>query len=739
MRIRNKTESGLAIFLVLLLLPALCFAQADDQPRKKIGLVLSGGGARGAAHVGVIKVLDELRIPIDYIAGTSMGAIVGGLYASGLDANELEDAVANADWSRLLADRPPRSGRTFRRKADDNGFLVNFEMGLRKRKLLFPRGLVQGQTLTLELRSLLSEVSTISEFSQLPIPFKAIAADIVSGEEVILESGDLANSIRASMSVPGLLKPVEIDGQLLVDGGIVNNLPIDIVKEMGADILIVVDVGSPLIEHEKLSSPLKITNQMLTILIASQSDRQKQLMSGEDLLITPELGTLGSTEFNRTPEAMDLGERTARKSLDNLAQLSLSPQAYARHRNSVRQSRHGLPMIDSLVVENQSLLSPLVLERRLSDYIGKPLDVDQLEDDIADIYGFDTFQTVDYSVIPSASGNELRVRGKGKAWGPNYLKLGLNLEDDFRGNSNYNIAARLTRTEINRLGGEIRADIVIGDSPQLLFELYQPLDYSSRWFINPKFQYVSTSQSLFSDGDSVALFRSEDTSVSLGVGRNIGNAAEVRLSLYRSFGSAEVQIGDPSFEASDAELTFFELDFQYDTIDSIAIPRSGTNIALRWLGLRDGFGADQSLDAIALNVLKPYTWGKNTLLNWWSLESVVNEGDSTFNAFSLGGLFSLSGYAPEELRGQHSAIGRVLYYRRIGDAVGSLLNTPLYLGASVELGNVWQDTSDINFSSALAAGSVFVAVDSLIGPLYLAYGAAEGGRDTAYLFLGQTF
>jgi NTE family protein len=335
-------------------------------------------------------------------------------------------------------------------------------------------------------------------------------------------SGDLARSIRASMSVPGLFKPVRLDDHLLVDGGIVNNLPIDIVKQMGAEILIVVDVGTPPADEEELSSPLQITSQMLTILIASQSQRQKKLMAVDDVLITPELGSFSASAFSQSIKAIDIGESSARKSLAKLAAYSLSQQAYVDHRNLIQAKRQGQPFIEKIVVENQSRLSSKVLDTRLSNHAGKVLDTLRLEREITNIYGFDTYETVDYQLTTKEGINELHIRAKNKEWGPNYIRFGVNLEDDFRGDSSYNLAARFTRTEVNRLGGEIRVDAIIGDTPALSLELYQPLDYASRWFVNPKLAYENASSGVFQNNKQIALFRSEKSTASLAVGRYFG-------------------------------------------------------------------------------------------------------------------------------------------------------------------------------------------------------------------------
>jgi len=725
--------------IALIMLPLTGFAQTDETARPKIGLVLSGGGARGVAHVGVIKVLDEMRIPVDYIAGTSMGAMVGSLYASGSSAAELERIFQDADWLVLLSDRPPREQRSYRRKTDDFGFLVDFEVGVNKEGLIIPQGIVQGQNLTLELRRRLISVASISDFDRLPIPFRTIATDLVNGHEVVLSSGDLPTAIRASMSAPGLLKPVRLNDRLLIDGGVANNLPVGITRSMGADVLIVVDVGTPLADEADLDSSLKIMKQMTTIMGRARTEEQKQLMTNEDVLITPELGPISFQSFDQTAQAIHLGEVAARKSMDKLNRYSVSATVYAAHRQSLQRARGDHPVIHQVAIENESKLSTKVLEARLSDQRGKALDVEQLNADIADIYGFDTFETVDYSIERHDSENRLVVRSSAKSWGPNYLRFGVNLEDDFDGNSSYNLAARFTKTEMNARGGEIRVDAAVGESPHLAVEMYQPLDYASRWFVNPRLSYQRSNQGLFEGGNQIAQFLSEETEFSLGVGRQFSNWGELRLTLAHSIADHDVRIGDPVLGNGSGDLTSIRLGFGYDTIDRIGIPRSGTFVQAGWLGLREGFGADVAADIGQLVFLKPQTWGKNTLLHWWDVGSVSQSGETSFDAFELGGLFNLSGYGRDELQGDHRAIGRLLYYRRLGDRAMPKIGMPIYLGASIEIGNVWQDRAEASFRNTLSAGSVFVVFDTVIGPLYLAYGAAEGDRQSAYLFLGQTF
>lgn len=732
------SSTGIFFASICLFLTHTVFA-SELKSEPKIGLVLGGGGARGAAHIGVLKVLEKHNIPISYIAGTSMGAVVGGFYASGMSVNEIEHAIIANDWQPLFQDRPPRADRSFRRKNDDNGFLVDFDMGVNKDGLIFPKGLVQGQNLELALKRYTLPVATIDDFDQLPIPFRAMATDLESGEAVAIKSGDLATAIRASMSLPGIFKPVQIDGRVLADGGIVNNLPIQIVRDMGADILIVVDVGFPLREAGSLDSALAVSRQMLTIMIINRTREQIMKLKEQDVLISPELGDLDSQDFQRLAEAMNSGEIKARELTESLSALAAAENKYVAYRQRIRQGRKGSPIIDRIAIQNESRLSPNVIKERISDQTGQSLDIAQLESDIANVYGFDTFESVNYSLLEDNSGIELLVKGQEKSWGPHYLQFGINLEDDFSGSSDYNLAARLTSTELNRLGGEFRAEVRIGESPSFFTEFYQPLDYASRWFINPSVKVGRSSSVLFSNGRQLAKFRNNQVEFSLQAGRQFGNWGEFRLTLNRTFEDASVRIGNPSFADVSTDTASFGALFSYDTIDNIAIPKSGSILNLSWLGVRKSLGSDFSFDISQLSVVKPQTWGKHTLLHWWNIGGVSNDKTDNINAITLGGLFSLSGYAPNEVSGRHGGIGRLLYYYRLGEAGMSAFDTPIYLGASVEAGYVDGDTDPVLQDNLIVAGSVFVVMDTIIGPLYLAYGMAEHARRSAYLFLGQTF
>lgn len=458
--------------------------------RPRIGLVLSGGGARGAAHVGVLKVLDELHIPIDAIAGTSMGAVVGGLYASGLSVKEIESAMTSLNWQDAFRDRPPRTDLTFRRKLEDQNFLVKFPLGLRAGRFQLPKGFIQGQKLNQTLRRLTLPVAQVASFDELPIPFRAVATDLETGDAVIMSDGDLTTAMRASLSAPGLFIPVERNGRLLVDGGLSENFPVEVARAMNVDVLIAVDVGATLQPRNRLDSVPAISNQMLAILIRKDSQRQRALLTDRDIVIDPPLKEASSYDFAIVKRAIDAGEKAARGASGRLAALSVDSQTYERFVQQRGSARREPPRIDFVRVEPGSKRYAAPLENLFKDTLGKPLDVDSLGRRVTGYYGRGNLEALDYQLVRNAEGQQgLSVTARRNSWGPNYVRFGLNLQDDLAGNSNYNAAARFVISEIARPGGEWVWDLQVGESSRIATEFYMPLSQSSPYFLLPHVQF----------------------------------------------------------------------------------------------------------------------------------------------------------------------------------------------------------------------------------------------------------
>jgi NTE family protein len=723
-------------------------AAADPAPiRPRICLVLSGGGARGMAHIGVLKILEELKVPIDCIAGTSMGAVVGGLYASGMTAQQIDNTIRSVDWQEAFRDAPPRRGLAFRRKQDDRNFLVRLPLGLKHGQILLPKGFIQGQKLQETLRQLTLPFSNSTDFDLLPTPFRAVATDLETGNALLLDKGDLAIAMRASISAPGVFAPVESQGRLLVDGGLAENLPIDVAREMHADILIVSDVSFPLQPRAALDSALSISNQMLAILVRKDADRQRATLSERDVLIEPVLGGASSTDFTAATGTIAAGEIAARRALAKLRLLSVGDSAYRSYLARRAEREPGLPAIKFVSVDSQSKRYEKTIMAEMQPLVGKPLDLDAVGARVTELYGLGNFETLDYALVnnsPAGLDDDtgLEVRARRKSWGPNYVRFGLNLQDDFQGNSRYNAAARFILTELDDLGAELLTDVQIGSDPKVVSEFYQPLNATRTWFIAPSARIEARDLQIFDKNVPVADFRDREAEADFDVGRNLGNWGEIRAGFHRTNGATRVRFGDPSLveqQYNNGEM-FFK--FSYDRLDNVHFPRDGQSFTMQWDANRTALGADFASDKVQADWLMARSSGRNTVLLWASAGSTLDgniKPTALPDFFSLGGFFNLSGLAPTSLIGPHYAIARGIYFRKIGRGGEGFFEFPAYIGASVEIGNTWEHRGDVSFASANKDASLFIAFDTFLGPVYLGSGYDTAGHNAFYLFLGRTF
>jgi len=729
------------VVLLLLLAPGARAAgtscgSATDRPR--VGLVLSGGGARGAAHVGVLEVLEEMRVPIDCIAGTSMGSIVGGLYASGMRPAEISRALQEIDWTRVFDDNPPRQERSFNRKLDDYEFLVKAKPGMGRSGPKLPAGLVQGQKLDQLLQRYTLPVADVTDFNQLAVPFRAVATDIATGREVVLGGGDLSLAIRASMAVPGAFAPVEINDKLLVDGGVANNLPVSVARAMGAQVVIAVDISTPLLERKKISSALSIIEQLSGILTRRNTEEQLATLGARDVLIVPDLGDITTSDFTRVGEAVPLGAAAARGAQQSLGRYALDQQAYLAHHARRDTGRAVLPVIHFVRVDNKSRLRDEVILSGISQPIGQPLDLPRLEDDLNIVYGLETMDRVSYDLVEENGKTGLVVQAKDRAIGPGYLQFGMQWSGDFDGESVFSAAAAYQRLPANSLGGEWRLGLRMGAEPLLGAEWHQPLDSAGRYFIEPHLTYEINNVGEFdSSGNQLSEYRVRTTGVELQAGREFGAWGELRVGIRRQTGELELKIGENPNPTQDFEIGEGFVRLSQDKLDNVNFPAQGQRATLEYLVSSSGLGADSNFDQASFSGLWATSRERHTLMGVVHAESTVSGRAPPERLVRGGGLFDLPGFKRDELAGQHFGSVGAIYNYRLGATAGGLIT--LYAGGSVEAGNVWQDRGDIKLDSLIFAGSAFFGADTPIGPFYLAYGLAEGGHSAGYLYLGRPY
>lgn len=703
----------------------------------KTCLVLSGGGARGIAHVGVIRALERERVPVDCIVGTSMGAVVGSLYASGLSADDIEKAVQAVDWNDVFRDASARTDRPLRSRLQDRSFLVNAAIGYRAGRFGIPRSLVQGQRLGLVLRGFLLPAAGIEDFDELPTPFRAVATDLETGNAVVLARGDLATAVRASMAVPAVFPPVELDGRLLSDGGTSSNLPIGVARDLGATRIIAVDISAPLRPRDELTTPLNITDQMLTAMMRRQTDAEIARLAPDDVLIVPALGDIGSTEFARAAaEGIGPGDDATMAQRERLAAFAVPQAQYTAWADTRRSAVRGLGTITGVdFAENTRATA--VLRAYLREHPGDTFDRAELERDIARLYGLGEFERVDYAVVPGDHGDALRISVRDKEWGDGTLRFGLRLEDDFDGSSNFDLGGRLRATNVNDTGAEWVADAQIGKTTHLGFEWLQPFDAMRRTWWSPHAAYTARNQPLFVGQQRAVELRRESAEVGIDAGRWLGEWGALSAGVFTRSSRYSARTASIDIPSATEHSTGLRADFVSDTQDDAQFPRRGNYTRLSLRHYLDTLGGefDATLFEWQLSQALPVAEHDRLLLQLRGQYAGADDLPSDESAF-LGGFLDLSGYSEDALFGRHAALGQAIYYRSLGAVFDRYR---LFAGGSLELGNAWETKDAISVDSLLWGGSIFVAAESPLGALHLGYGQGEGGENSLYLFIGRPY
>lgn len=713
----------------------------------RIGLVLSGGGAKGLAHIGVLRVLEEMRIPIDYVGGTSMGAIIGGFYASGLAPDEIDAIMKSLDWWNTMKDLPPRREQVYRRKIESERYFLNLEMGLKNWSIMLPRSAVAGQKLNYILAINTLATAIITNFDQLPLPFRCVATDIQSGEAVILDHGSLAEAMRASMAVPGLFTPVTIAGRLLVDGGLENNIPVDIVRAMGADTIIAVDVGAADVEAQKkmpLATISEILSRSYTILKRPQEEKQ---LAGANIIISPQAADLGAAEFYRVSEFVDRGQAAAQTMTDQLKKFSVSEVEFQEYLRRQRRKPPAPMQVTSITVSGNRRTSEKYIRSHIYTQTNAALDSKILQADMDRIFCLGDFEWVDYLIHPESCGTRGRIecRTVEKPWGPHYFHFGFRMETDMDNNTPFALLLNYNQLAINALGAEWRNDLVLGNEQIVSSEFFQPLDYKNRFFIAPRGLYNKTDQDYYVANTSVARFDVTRYGGQFDAGMQFDNYGEARIGIYRGRLSTRNDVGSGELTNINQDEGKWKASLIFDQLDSSTFPRNGyylealASLARGYLG--NGSSNDYEQLSIRGSLFKSFDNHTVFLsaMGGTSLSSDV----PVYDQFTLGGFASLdsaslAGYSHDQFRGQYAAVGRIGYFYRLFKLSPSF-GQGVYLGGMLNAGNTWQSSSEVVLDDVHPGAAAMLGIDSIIGPIYLAYARGEYNSNQYWFSIGNRF
>ncbi|MEP6678295.1 MAG: patatin-like phospholipase family protein [Betaproteobacteria bacterium] len=730
--------------MLLLLVASTAVAQTEApgaaQPKRpRICLVLSGGGARGLAHIGVLKVLDELRVPIDCIAATSMGAIVGGLSATGMAPLEMQERLAQVEWASLFSDSPPRRNLDIRRKDEDARYSIPLEFGFSEGAVHLSKGAIAGGNLELYLHELTRRTDGIGSFDRLPTPFRAVATNMVTGEKHVFGDGPLYVAIRASMSVPGLFTPMEVDGRIFGDGGLVDNLPVDIVRGMGADVIIAVNIGTPLMSAEQLQSIVGLTAQSLNILTQQNVRASVALLrQGPHVLISPSLGKLTFADFASGPRLVELGEAAARAQAEALSAYALSPDAYRDHlavRTALPQQDD--PVLAKVRVEGTTRANPSVLLEQVDSVPGKPFDAVKVDADIARLYGSSDFERVAYRLIDEKGQRDLVFDVTEKTWGPNFLRFGLNLSSDLQGETFFNLLIGHKRTWLNSLGAQWVNEIEFGQTRRLATEFYQPLEKSQTYF-GSLYGEVRREPQYIYDGDlRVAEYDILTQQVGADLGVNFGEWGELRVGPQFTHYRADRQIASRNFASSvKLDEAGVSVGFRYDRLDDPFFARTGLRVDTEFFKGVPALGIETDVTRGRLEFLQAIPIGEAGRLHLGGRFGASDRRDETgATDYQLGGFLNLSGLRTDQLDGDYLGFLRAVYYHRMGPL--RFIGRSWFLGGSLEAGNVWNSRDAISATDTFKAASLFLGADTYVSPFYIAYGRTSRGQSSWYIFVGR--
>jgi NTE family protein len=728
--------SGWAILFVLLIQTAF----AADRPSvglPSVGLVLGGGGARGAAHIGVLEVLERERIPVACIVGTSMGALVGGAYAAGLSPKQMRSRLSEADWRDIFLDTSDFSDLSFRKKSVTKRYLPGTEIGVSRNGFQAQPGVIAGTKIKLFFNRLVDAHLGERYIEDLPIPLAIVATDIGSGQPVVLGSGSLTNAMRASMSVPGLIDPVDVEGKKLVDGGLVDNLPVAAVKQLcQPDVIIAIDVGSPLLNAGDIGSFITVSAQMIAILTQQNVDASLKLLTAKDLLIKPDLNGITATDFVRYNEAADRGKAVAENHLSFLQQFSATPKLYHSWLNNKKDRRAKKVIVDEIEITPLKKIHPEFLRRAISQPTGQLLKRKTLEKELIRLYGDGFYSYLDYRILKKED-NEIKkektvlaILAKDKDTSSDYVTFGFTIDSEYQSNSGFNFRGAYRNTWMNRLGGEFFSAVDVGKKPAVEIDFYQPLNYPQTFFFEPRYYALREDITLYEKNKRIAEYEVDTSYSEFALGYNLGAYGQTKVGWRERRLRAEPDVAAEDFPNLDERDRGLIFSLNLDRRNRLFFPSRGWRADLSFTDVEN---ADYK--KVEIDLSGAYPWHDYVLNLRTAYIQSINDKLPIHDAARLGGFLNLSAYATNQILGDDTVYGGLRAERIIG-RMPLGLNGDLRLGFGIEAAKVNNSYTMPNDDDWLNSGVIYLGGETPLGPLFLGYGFTTGSNFNLYFRLG---
>jgi NTE family protein len=714
--------------------PVITHPEGAPQGRPKIGLVFEGGGALGLAHIGVIRWMEAHHIPVDYVAGTSMGGLVGGLYASGLNPDEMKAFVDKIDWHTVLSGQLPFQALNFRRKEDKLAFPNRLEAGL-KHGFSLPGGLNSGAAVGLLFDRTLLPYYDLQSFDDLPIPFRCVATEIVSGQPHVFKDGSLPQALRATMAIPGVFAPVRHEDLIFSDGAAVDNLPVDVARAMGAQVIIASYLDSGPTNPASLTSLIGVAGRNLSIMTAANVARSLQ---NADIVISSDVSKFGTLEFTRTDDIIPIGDKAAEAMATQLEKYALNDAdwaEYVRQRDARRRTKVPIPQFVEVYGITGSQQQDVAA--RFERFVGKPIDPDQLESSIEDLQGTWLYSTISYTIVDRDGKPGLRIRPRNKDHGPPFVNLGLTILANDSNNVQFGMALRATFFDLAGPGSELRVDGAVGQPAGIGGELFKPLVAGSHAFVAPRAYLTHQVNPYYQGSTQLDQYRETVNGFGADLGYQFNSRTELRAGVDYQWYSAVRTIGTPA--NLEFHLTPFvpRLKFQYLGQNDMMVPSRGSYVSATYnyyTQSPSGSGGFSQMNGQVKHYIPIKSRG--ILLG-------LAQGGTSFGAnnlglagFTLGGPLRLSAYSRDQLLGTDYFLfqGGYLYQlARLNPVIGD----SIYAGGIYEIGKMYG--GNVGTPSLPNSFTGVVVMKTLIGPVFGGISVGDSGNWKWYFGLGRVF
>ncbi len=710
-------------------------APRQVEHRPTIGLVLEGGGALGLAHVGVLRWFEEHQIPVDYVAGTSMGALVGSLYATGMSGHEIDEFLKGVDWNAALRNELPYASRSFRRKEDKRDYPNDLEFGL-KSGVVFPGGFNSGHQVGLILDRIALPYSQLESFDELPTPFRCVATDLVEGKAVVFDHGSLTEALRATMSLPAIFSPVHRDGHVYVDGGLIENLPVDVARAMGADIVIAVHLETAPLKPEEGLSLFTVMERSVSVVI---SVNELASMQKADILIPAHTGAYTSTEYQAANKIIKIGYAGAQERGRLLERLALDDQSWAEYQAQREVRRRPIPVPQFVEVTGTAPVIAQGIEKSLAGVIGKPIDYSSIYRQLTDVTGLGRFSRAGFEMIRRDGLEGLRVRADEKDYAPPTVNPLFVIDGSDYTDVRFSLGARITFNDIGGFGSELRNDVIVGSTYGVASEFYHPLNWFSHFFVAPRLFANSQPFDVYLDNERIAAYREHNAGGGLDFGVAANRFSELRFGYQTGFLSLSRSIGSPGLLPSvSGRQGFARLHYTVDHTDDPTLPRQGYLLQSRFEfydanpGATEHFPLAEIRSAIFQRVGRPAS-----VFMLASGGSTLGYRGTGLPVFGLGGPQRLSAYGTNELLTNQYFLFQPGYIHRLTE-LSPLLGENVYLVAAYELGKAY---NPLNAHGSRLSNDVNAAVlvQSFIGPIVFGGSVGDAGHHRFYFQLGRFF